>query len=480
MSSKQQAQGPSRRKQKGAANSSRSKPKPSGLKIGLMPNAGRYPSTQAVGKLSPYHRQLITQIVTPGASGSSMVIAPSRGAQPVCSRHIHKEVDISAAVYPSGVTVVMKPDVHSPSYISAAGAGNWPSAIGPVTSSGTLNYGTGEVFEAANFTMKNPTDGSILQGAQLVTVAGIDYYGFLGWFDKAIHINVQNQADDNSAPNIVFYEFDGVGVNQLVAFDAIGSGEAQSWKGTFGMNAGLLWRVNNPNHPIRASVHIDISAAQITTSPTVTLNKAFQEFETDARVTCGRLVSMSMLLTNTTPLLDKGGTINVGRVPPNFNILSNKIAQEMANLPDNRRHQSGADFGGFTWWFASEVDAFDIDGIHRKTQQYRESEFLLANIQGWPAGSSFKIHFDWVFEFYTDNQLFEKELPPPLDAKFMRILFTLARVQAATCNPEHSELFQKVLDTGAKAYNFAKGAVDHIEKYGPIYMAALEALASLI
>lgn len=480
MSSKQQAQGKSSRKQNGASGSSRPRPKTSGLKIGVMPNAGRYPSTQTVGKLSPYHRQLITQIVTPGASGSSMVIAPSRGAQPVCSRHIHKEVDISAALYPAGVTVVMKPDVHSPSYITAAGAGNWPSAQGPVTSHGVLEYGTGQVFESANFTMKNEVDGSILQSAQLVTVAGVDYYGFLGTFNQEVHINIQNKADDGSSPSVTFFEYNGVFVNQLTKFAAIGAGEAQTWKGSFALNAGLLWTVQNPNQAMQLSVHIDFAAAQITTSPALTLNKAFQAFEGDAKVTCGRLVSMSMLLTNTTPLLDKGGTINVGRVPHNFNILSSNIPQEMANLPDNRRHQSGADLGGYAWWFASEVDAFDIDGIQNKSRQYKESEFLLATIQGWPAGSSFKIHFDWVFEFYTPNQLFEKELPPPLDAKFTRILFALARVNAATCNPEHSELFKKVLETGAKAYNFAKGAVDHIEKYGPIYMAALEALASLV
>ncbi len=482
MSSKQPAQGISRRKQKGRGGSGSSlSKKRSQPALSISTRQERYPVVQNKWRMSKYDTAVINQILCPGNSGSATVVAPSRGTQSVCSRHIHKEVDIDSVAYPNGFAVVMRPDIHSPSYITSQGAGNFPTAQSTMSMNGTIQYSPGSNFVGGSFDAKNEVDGHALISPQVITIGATDYYGFNGVFDHYLHIAVRNVGETESTPSITFYDYDGVNLNMLTDFKSVGEGSEKTWTGGFsGPVTSLVWAVSNPNNILHFSLQFDMGHAQIATATTDTFNKAFPKVETDLAVTCGRVLSMSVLLTNTTPLLEKGGNINVARVPHTFNIFGPNVVSKLSDLPDNRRYQSTAAEGGYAWWVATEIDAFEIDGVANKTRQYRESEFIYASVLGWPAGSSFKLHFDWVIEFYTPNQLFEKSPPPPLTPKFERILYVLSRVPAATCNPEHGKLFQKLISTGNSIYGMAKGAYDHFEKYGPVYTAALEALATLL
>lgn len=85
--------------------------------------------------LAEFARQLVLPIDT-----AHPVVSPSNYPTQVCSRHIHRVVDVSSATpaYANGFTVIMKPDLYAPGMILTPAATAIPSVAGLVSFSGEI------------------------------------------------------------------------------------------------------------------------------------------------------------------------------------------------------------------------------------------------------------------------------------------------------------------------------------------------------
>jgi len=488
MSTSNNAQGKSRRKQKGQASKKRV-PAKKESSVGLV----QYPLTKiGTKKLSPYYRRVVQQMTSPGSVGQNLVVSPNRGAHLVCVRHIHKMVDVDQLAYPQGFTVLMNPDLTSPSYISGPLAALYPTVVGPVGARGVATVDASGKWTSSGMTVaaSSETTNEKLK-FEKQTIGGIDYYGFKGTFIGNGKVGVLNKSlTDKVSPSVLIWTWDGVAPAPTLVGSTQPLVEGASEALTVPFPPGAIWLLFTPANAggkvLTLQFELGLERAQFDLAPYSNFTSAFPPFILDDGVTSGRVLSMSILATNTTPMLQKGGNINAGRVPTDFDAFDN-IAGNMASLPESRRYQSTAETGAYVFWIPQDLDEYEINDVQSKRESYRAADYLLVNVQ-WPAGAgtagSFKLHFDWMVEFYTPNQLFEKVLPPPVTTEMENILFVLNQVGAATCNPEHGEKFREVLDSlvskGKAAIDLVNTGVDHIEKYGPYYVAAAEALASLL
>lgn len=206
---------------------------------------------------------------------------------------------------------------------------------------------------------------------------------------------------------------------------------------------------------------------------------AFQKFALDNRVQACRVISMSVLMTNSSSDLNNGGTIDVGNVPRDFNPYDD-VAGNLAGLPANRKYQGPAKTGGYAVWNPDQDDEWQPDNLQQKIVSLNDSTFLFGRVRGWGGAgvSSMKMKFDWIVEFYTDNQLFEKVLTPPQTPEFNLLRYVIASMPRATCNPGHVEALKSLLRSAVSAGTKAYGWYDsHRGVIDPAVELALAALA---
>jgi hypothetical protein len=108
--------------------------------------------------------------------------------------------------------------------------------------------------------------------------------------------------------------------------------------------------------------------------------------------------------------------------------------------------------GAFVTWMPSQFDEFEVDTLANKHLQLKDAEYIIIKVAGWnpPAGTtaSFRLQFDWIIEFYTPNQLFEKVITPPNTPEFEALYHLLLSMDAATCNPGHLDQLRSLIGSG--------------------------------
>jgi len=469
------------------------KPQPPRLNRGrgrgqtLKPQKGLGPALKSRPKqkvANPYFRKVTTQMVAPGSAGSNVVVSPSAGSQAVCARNVHKELDIDGDDYPNGFTIVVTPDFETPSYISATAAQVLPAAAGVLAIKGesAATAASGSEFP---FTGVSHDEKLIVQN-ELVTYDGHDWMKLnieqTGTTHVAIHLEDKSTAE--GAYQIIFGATDFANPVEIIATMEMSQGATTSEKFTIAADStAFLWRFVTTGDPSLCLMNLHFSEAQLSADAQKLLNPAFSKFATDNGVKNGRVCSIGALLSNTTPILNKGGSVNAARVPNGFNPFADVVGS-ISSLPDNRRYQNTLEKGAYVFWVPSQLDEYEIDGINNKHRQYSESERIVIRCSGYPAGCSFKLHVNWIVEFYTPNQLFEKILPPPLTPEFIELFRVIGNMPAAMCNPAHDNNAQETLkswsDTGAQALSYIKSGVDFAEKYGPYIYEAAMVLAALL
>jgi hypothetical protein len=442
------------------------------------------------GKLPPYYAQLASQFVTPAScSGANLVVAPSSYPQQVCVRHIHKVIDVSSdlAGYGTGFTVLMSPDPFLPGFVTSTATVTVPTA-GP----GALAIDGGYGFGAAGAAQTMSGPGLVIDGEErrgivlpvaIADSAAVTRYGFSFVPAPATVMTVKARKSDFP------------GVLQLSVFNKAAAGAwtaptviplSDSWSETrittsANMDA-VTFTCTNAVGQDEAEVDIFLSfgAAQVTSLAANSFAPAFGQFVYDNSVKRGALRSMSLLATNTSPDLADGGNVNIARVPCGFNPFGDVVAR-IANLPENRRYQGPAKSGGYAFWVPSQVDEYEVDNIGVIRQALWGAEYILLQVRGWapPAGSvaSFRLQFDWVFEFYTPNQLFEKELTPARTQEFEELYHLVLALPAATCNPEHGALLKDLLKRSTAVI---KSGHDFYRRNQPLIDALGKLLLTLI
>jgi len=396
-----------------------------------------------------YARQYLLPIEAEGPNG--LQVTPSNYPHQVCVRHIHKQLDVTSATLAGGFTLVMNPDLSLPGYISTASAQTVPAARGMVGLSldiirknGVTSLSKIVASDGGVETIFNPvqiTDGAAKTLWGINLVASPATFGLT--FARA------NQADYPTNPAIYYLSAGNV-------WTAFSSGvcmasEVVSAPGTVPIGAlalgfDLLASPATETYGVKVHVDVGMDLAQVTATAPNSLPLAASKTILDLGIDSGRVISMSILATNTSPELANGGNISAARAPRSTAHFGD-VPGAISVLPANRRYQGPAKDGAFVTWMPSQVDEFEVDSVSNKKVSYSESEVLIVNVDGWGGGavSSFKIQLDWLLEFRTPNQLFEKVLTPFMDAEFEALFHLLLAMPAATCNPGHLDTLKALL-----------------------------------
>lgn len=423
------------------------------------------------------------QFLLPGDSGGrKLKVTPANGSAQLCVRHLHKVIDVDSTTLPAGFTCVMRPDLTSPGFISSAAAILMPAAAGLLSLSfdargdssgacdlkaGLKGTATGASEEQAMIKLEAITDTTPTthQGFYLTpgpaTAASMTYV-----FQETCTIQMYTKAAGAWA--IAALRSGTKGDTVSVPLPIPANTSAVAWSYT----AGPL--LSTPS--VRVSIAFD--SAQLTSTAASTLAPAFSKFILESQITHGRVISMSLLATNTSPELARGGNINAARVPHTQNVFSN-IPSDIALLPSNRRWQREASTGAYVWWMPSQIDELEPDAIDRMSVNYREADFLMVNVAGWGAGgntSTFRLQFDWLVEFYTPSQLFEKIQTPPMTREFEALYHALLELDAATCNPGHMDLLRDLFTSGVEK---AKAAYAFYKEHEAAFNSAATIIAAL-
>lgn len=444
-----------------------------------------HPGIDVASSLSlrnPRLEQYARQIVVPEMA-SELLVSPSFKNATVCARKFTRVVDFGQAAFPGHLNIAMFPDLFRPCYASGSGLQVLPAAgFGQVEI-----HSVGTYFNAAG-TMDH--SGIEHDGMRVVDFEGGEYaahYESIADSGGALRSGFNLVAN----PAVVSTTFIFTRKSSRVADITILTKQAGAWVTLVAsVQVGVVATTYKTNLPAATtavaftaspgSEHVSIdmeiimSSAQVISSAVV-LIPAFAKQVVDQRITQGRVVSMSMLVTNTSSLVANGGSINMGRVPYNF-MLNAQSASEMAKLPDNRRYQGPLSAGGYCWWLASKLDETTVDSIAEMRENYRTSEYLACRLEEWPVGASVRVTLHWIVEFYTPSQLFEKIVTPRVSEEYSSLLYSLGRLPAASCNPEHLEKFKEYLSRAGSAI---KSGADYYADNRETINSALAVLAML-
>lgn len=412
--------------------------------------------------LSPYFTKLATQMLMPSMAGNGLVPSPNSTPSQVSVRKIRKTfvVKSSDANFGDGFTVAMFPDLFTPGYITSKATvliPDPPSVVqihaycywedaGPSMQSGTVAVkASGNPRSVSS--LVEITDAALVKrlGFNLTPLAATSYTNYM--------------ENNKSMPVTIHTMYKVAGGNwTILTTDNIGAGETLPIKGNLPANTDAIAYVPVTSGQNTKGGHINcnlvLQNGQYSSLGSIPLSNAFEPFVIDNGILTGRVISMSLLVRNTSPEIANGGNICAGRVPCRFNPISN-VFQEMSVLPENRRYQGPAATGAYASWMPSQFDEFEIDNIENKRETYLQSEYIIIQINGWapPVGTvaSASIECEWCCEFFTPNQVFEKVLTPPRSEEFEVLFHILLSMPAATCNPEHGKLLKELLRKGGES-----------------------------
>lgn len=469
--------------QSGAASAKRAAP-PSSVRFNVGP--------KRLNGISPYLKRLAAQMIDPGAgSGSNPLITPDWRCSQVCVRHLRQVVDASQADYPQ-LKILMSPNLTQPGWISSLASGSIPAAgLGSLTAKGTLYFdSSGNMTSSQLKFVDHSTDGFVTTCVPIADAAAVTHPGLN--VEVSTNCNFSYQVTNVSKTNAVQPKltmhfkragnWDAVGYT-AVTTTSIADNATVNGSTTLNANPGATQMGFSVSEFGGKAIILDVlftwSAAQATAASAVCIAPAFPHFILDDKVTCGRVTSMSMLVTCTSSSLYNSGTINIGRVPArNFNYFSD-FSTQMAHLPPEKVHTGAFATGGYTYWVPRQLDEATVDDLSKLTVAYNEADRLVAEIPDWVAGGTARITFDWIVEFYTPSMLFEKVPTPMVTGDFERLCWILQSTPCASCNPDHKELFKNVLNQANRIKGLADSAASTYAKYAPAINAVLEGLALL-
>jgi len=222
-------------------------------------------------------------------------------------------------------------------------------------------------------------------------------------------------------------------------------------------------------------VDFSITAGAVTINAARLLVPAFSEAISDYEISRGRVTSLSMLITNNSSALSKGGSIAAGRVPVSVDPFGD-VTEQLSRLPPNKVWVRDAEHGAYCWWMPNTDEQANVSEVQNFRVNYSEADYLLAQVRDWPVGASIKVTFRWCVEFYSPDQIFEKEHTPCLTEAYRVHRHILGLMPAATCNPEHEKNFKDYLHT---AIQWGKDGASWVADNKELILAGLSILGQL-
>lgn len=407
------------------------------------------PSPRKLSEAEQYFIALAAQIKAPGES-STQLISPNCAPAQVCCRRFRRVVDVSQANY-AKLKVAMFPNLFMPGYIGGAAAVSIPSAgTGPLMLAGNAKSdGTNLSLNTLTTLRANGSSGAteaVIVSIPIADSAASTINAFLANIPASTFMSVSAENISQTPlaqPQLRIYcrIIGGIWVDVTPVAAQVAIPEHKTMYYTFTTPAvpynAIGFRVEDTTgKDVALRISLAANNMQIVGGVDSAIGPAFEQQIIDHNITNGRVISMSLLATNTTSELYSSGTVNVGRVPNDFNVAS-AFAPQLAGLPANRRYQGPFRTGGHVTWMPSQLDEMEIDNVSAMQRSLNDAEFIALEIPDWIAGATVRLTFTWLVEFYTPNQLFEKVLTPPRTERWMLVYYALLNSDAAGCNPDH-------------------------------------------
>jgi len=413
------------------------------------------------------------------------VVMPDRGESQVHTAHFTRTVNVNAADIINGTfKVLMRPDLFMPGYITAAANIIPAAALGPLNITAFVPItGPTVLADESSVTATNTTGSETLIFPIYTLFADPTKQG----------INIVIDPLNPPTYDITMLNTGNVILNaQVTEYDAAGAvlimRNFQLAKGPktllgIAMNAacvavGIAAPLNTHNgQGVKAT--ITCSSAQVLSGPTVAYAPAFARQVVDDNIVSGRVITMGMLCHNTSPAVLQGGVVNAARAPynmPPFTVGTHTVQASVSKLPANRRYQDSAQDGSYCFWIPATTQEWDVGYIQDLEQTYAQANYLIAEFDSLPIGSSFMIQFDWIVEFYVQNQLFPVEPTPPLLPVVEEYRQALLRLDAATANSDHITAIKSFVSAIKQKGN---QLYQHFESNREFYNVLISALATL-
>lgn len=191
---------------------------------------------------------------------------------------------------------------------------------------------------------------------------------------------------------------------------------------------------------VNIEMHGNVSSSPASSS-------TFSLFNTDAvslsRVERWRVTSLSLLCSYSGNEFNDGGVIAAARVQPGFSMLGN--GYEVINrLPDHSYH-GPLKHGSYSWWLPGAYEELDFAPV---TSPRPEETSLVAAGVFSDATGSLEITMTAIVEFYSPLQIFSHNYGPAWTPETSSLLHDLNMIPAATCNPDHDDLFRQLVRKG--------------------------------
>jgi len=419
-------------------------------------------------------RDLAHQVMLP-LDVSSPLTSPNSFPAQVSTRVFTQSVTLKTATLGSEATLLLTPDLLMPAFVSFATPVNFPVAHGPMDIKARYDFDqpNNAVLAGSGAKLISLVDGTAVAPISPVTDgAGTVKLGFSVVKDTQVGNNIfvtivnKRKSSQSSATYQVWYKISSTNhwqLNQTTPPVAWGA----SYQNQIGYNSNDIDAVAvHGTNSTQYDVEWHFSDTQVISDSGQVLRPALEKQVIADDITNARVTAMAVLVTNVTPVLNRGGNVSIGRVPNDFAPFGADVQSRMAKLPKNRRHIGDAAVGGYTWWLPSTYDEFELDNYANLEEAYRNSEYLLCKLSGLSDDAVFIVTVSTIVEFYSPNIIFEKRLTPIFSSEIHNLFHILSMMPAASCNPSHAEMFKDLVTRGVE---LGKRAYQHYQDNSALY-----------
>lgn len=449
--------------------------------------------------------QCARQFLDP-TSCEDLQICPDESSQPRCIRRIPKTFTITRdpANSVDGFTIIVQPRLVSPIWMTGQ-AGYYPNAgysgdcyiksiahpaVAP--SNGVVNSLWPHYYRAGQYHNKNSAvmPITVLEGVVIggnpknlnIIPIEVDPLGIGG----PIYFSLDNEFSTDVIRSVEWY-------SQSVAdgdwtYEGLTSTSVTAVSNVVPINrAGIInvgfaiLALTTQEFDISMTVDTDSRQLRFPRAATNVFNASTALADLGPELKGGRVVGISLLAQNTTAEISKQGKVYAIRCPGKMNPYT--PVEELQNIvPANYYYDGPAAKGGYVWWFPGSYEPLKYQETELATQYLDEDAYLMIAVRGWggsevgSAQPTFSIQVTAIVEFYDPGVLFEK-IPPPLPSEawngYKRILGALP---AATCNPMHTTLMERL----QKMLHGAGSAAYGLYQQNPELVRALYTLVSTL
>lgn len=432
------------------------------------------PSTQQPRVLRPPKRlthdlyvQLAQQCALPGSVNTPLVMPNSFPAQ-VTARKFKRTVSVSKNDFPE-LYVLMSPDLFTPGYIGSKGTFQLPASgyalmqcNAGIISKGTEYKGTLKVEDMDHsrkglLALEGIPDGdnTVRFGFRCDIPAG-----------NTVTVTYRNVGLTNGGYTVYFLAPDGNWVAKVSSPVMAPQGQ---WTADVITAVDDVAAIGFLSTYDSEATHFKLNlmctgSSILAGANTKGFAPAFGKQAIDDNISSGRVTAMSLLVENTSPLLNVTGSIAAARAPSHFDQTSN-WADQIAPLPSNRQHIGKFKTGAYVTWLPSQFDECEVDSIGNMVENLSDAEMIVVSVTDWGESATALLTFEWIVEFYSPNAIFDKRLTPPRTEEWAMVYYSLLNMPAAGCNPSHLAAAAKYLND---LRNILSSSYESYQKYKPL------------